>query len=931
MFRIKNLSEDFINKIIEQAAGKVQKDNLQDFLSLLEKEIGRHYFTRASESNLLRIIQHQFDIVFFINECIKYPYQIEILIAIANNSNYLSDILVRNPEYLFWVNTPSVINQVTDEKYYSKLLSESLVKFKSFEAKVNVIRNFKRKEILRIGLKDIYLKEDLDSITRHLSALATTITQELFKLCYDEILFKYGIKNKNNNYVILALGKLGGIELNYSSDIDLIAFYDKNSLKGKKVFYNQILTETILLFIDTAGKKTGAGFLYRVDFRLRPDGRNAPLCGSLSDYLRYYEMRGEDWERQMLIKAGFICGNKNLFNKFFKEILNFVYPLSFFVPPSEQIKKLKSSIESKTDDEVNIKFSSGGIRDIEFSIQALQLINGGRDPEVRSGNTINTLKLLKQKNLLTENEFKIFNEAYILYRKTEHYLQLMNDRQTHVLPDHGEISEKLAYYLGYNDLKSLKNKIEQLRIDVRNVFNSIVGIESKNITSQYAKEIFYADKKKSQGNIEFLKTGKSLLNKKSFDNRTVSAFEKIEKKLYDFLSDSIDPDLLLENFARVIRTANFPKIWYDEFRDSKFFELFLSVCERSQKTINLFAEDKSLREESLSRESLKSLYFIDYKSLPLKNFLFRTSIQLTSETLSTSEFSRFYSDYISENIIQIITEFASDKSWKNDFFVGAMGSFGSQQLHFNSDIDLIFILNDVNNHPGVQKDFQKLLQKARNHFPNLEIDCRLRPEGKSSQLVWDLSNYKKYFDSRIRIWELQSLTKCRFITGNKNLFNEFFDSFINTVKKQNPFLIKNEMIEMRKKLTPINNLSFDIKKSPGGLLDINFVIEKYLLLNPELLISFVEETTQSKIKKIAEIASSDFAFKNIFEDYEFLKKVEIIIQNTFDIKSTKIPTDEAKLFKLARVLKFKDNISFISKLNSVNENIRKSYSKTFEK
>jgi glutamate-ammonia-ligase adenylyltransferase len=237
----------------------------------------------------------------------------------------------------------------------------------------------------------------------------------------------------------------------------------------------------------------------------------------------------------------------------------------------------------------------------------------------------------------------------------------------------------------------------------------------------------------------------------------------------------------------------------------------------------------------------------------------------------------------------------------------------------------------VNNHPGVQKDFQKLLQKARAYFPNLEIDCRLRPEGKSSQLVWDLSNYKKYFDSRIRIWELQSLTKCRPITGNKNLFNKFFDSFINTIRKQNLLLIKNEMIEMRKKLTPINNLSFDIKKSSGGLLDINFIIEKYLLLNPELLISFIDQNTQSKIKKIAEIAGADFASKNIFEDYEFLKKVEISIQNTFDIKSAKIPTDEAKLYKLARVLKFKDNNSFISKLNSVNENIRKIYSITFEK
>lgn len=935
MFRIKNLSEDFKNKIFEQIAGKVDKYSLEDFLFKIKTEINRHYFTRTSESNLLRIIQHQIDIAFFINECIKYPHEIEILISIANNSNYLSDILVRNPEYFFWVSTPSVIDKELDKKYYSKTLPELLLRFKSFDAKVNVIKNFKRKEILRIGLKDIYLKQDLNLITKYLSQLAKAITAELFKLCYNQILSKYHIEKTSNRYVLLALGKLGGNELNYSSDIDLIAFYDKNTLIDKRIYYQQILTETILLFIETAGKKTGAGFLYRIDFRLRPDGRNAPLCGSFADYLHYYEMRGESWERQMLIKSGYVCGSKNLYNKFLKEISYFIYPTSFLVSPSIQIKKLKSGIELNNDNETNIKLFSGGIRDIEFSLQTLQLINGGRESEIRTGNSLSAIKLLNQKGLLTESEAKTFTEAYILYRNIEHYMQLMNDQQTHSLPEKGEIPEKLAAYLGYKNLDSLKDQIESLRVNVRNIFNSIVKVENNNSDYSHKDEISFIDQKRSQNNLDFLKTGKSLLNKKSFDNRTISAFENIEEHLYNFLSKSIDPDLVLENFARVIRTANFPKIWYDEFRDKKFFDVFLMLCEHSQKAINFFAEDKILREDFLSRESLKPIYLINQKSLSLKTFLFRASLQLTIGNLSHLEFSELYSNYISNSLVDLIAEFSSEKSWRGDFFIGALGSFGLKQLHFNSDIDLIFIVKNLDQNidaqNDIQKDFQRLLQIIRQKFSNLEIDCRLRPEGKSSQLVWDLNGYTNYLKNRARVWELQSLTKCRFVAGNRNLYNEFLIIFLNTIKETNKPYIKKEMRDMRKKMLPINDASFDIKKSSGGLLDIEFIIEKILLTNPEVIEKLLGETIQSKINKITRLELSVKELKNLTTHYEFLKNIQITIQNVFDIKSAKIPTDDMKINKLAFVLNFKNSESFHNMLNIAVNNIRKTYLKIFEK
>lgn len=899
MFRQKNLSKDFITKIVEKAAGKVRPAILDDFFSNLEKEIENHYFTKLSESNLLRIILNQFDIAFYINQCIKFPHHIEVLFYLANNSNYLTDILVRNPEYFHWITNPSVLEFKVEEKYFNDSLLNLIAPFKSFESKVNATRNFKRKEILRIGLKDIYLKEDLIRITSYLSQLAVSISSVLFDLCYKEILKKYSLEKVSNKYVLVSLGKLGGNELNYSSDIDLIAFYDKNTLINKKIYYQQILSETILLFVETSSKKTGAGFLYRVDFRLRPDGRNSQLCASYTEYLRYYEMRGEDWERQMLIKANFLCGSKSLYTKFTDYLSKFIYPASFTTSPLDQIRRLKLSIEKKNKSDENIKLTSGGIRDIEFSVQALQLISGGKDNAIRTGNSLIACKVLLDKNILNKDEYEILTKAYIFYRKAEHYLQLMNDQQTHNIPVEGEIAEKLSHYSGCKELKSFNRLLNDYKQKVRMVYISIVGSEPEiEDTKSDFDKIKFSDIKRAKSNLEFLRTGKSILEKKQFDSRTTISFEKLEERIISFLIASINPDLVLENFVRIIKSAQFPQIWYDELNDEKFLKLTMQLCERSQKAVDIFSEDKFLRDEYLSRDSLLPLKNINSVSLSLKQFYFRSAIQLTAKILSPEDFSFIYSEFLDSNISNFTEQFTIDQKWKNNFFIAAMGSYGSKEVSFASDIDLIFVVNEISNYPSIQNDFQNLLQTIRNNFAGLDVDCRLRPEGKSSQLVWDINEYKKYLLIRARVWELQAYTKVRLIYGNSDLFNEFMSVYYDVVKTKDDKQIKSEMAEMRKKLLPINDGSFNIKKSSGGLYDIDFIK------------SFIK-LTQLKISGL------NLNFEELENNFIFLKQIELLNQNIFNTKISKVPTDEIKLLKLSRECGFENNKSFLHKLNEV--------------
>ena len=914
MYRQKKLSDDFIIKTIEKAAGKIPQSLLEDFFSITVKVIGRHYFTKSSESNLLRIIQNQFDIAFFINECVKFPHQVEILVTLANNSNYLTDILVRNPEYFHWIINPSVLEFNLDEKYFKDSLVKSVLAFKSFESKINVLRNFKRKEILRIGLKDIYLKEDLRKTTLHLSRLANAISSVLFDLCFQHIKEKHNLTNISGKFVLFSLGKLGGNELNYSSDIDLVAFYDKNTFINKKIYFQQILTETILLFIETASKKTGSGFLYRVDFRLRPDGRNAPLCGSYNEYLRYYEIRGEDWERQMLIKANFLCGNRSLFESFQKYLTRFIFPASFIVSPTEQIRRLKQNIEKQNLSEENIKLSAGGIRDIEFSIQALQLLNGGKHNDLRSGNSLEVINILQLKNILNREEAKIFTSAYYLYRKCEHYLQLMNDQQTHDIPVNGELAEKLAHFAGSDNLTAFRQVLNNSKKEVQRVYESILGSETENKNTKAANQINFADSKRAKSNLEFLRTGKSILEKKQFDSRTISAFSNIDENLLNFLQNSVYPDLILENFVRIVKTARYPRIWYEEFSDNKFFEFTLKLCEKNQKAIDIFAEDRLLRDEYLSRECLVLLNDNNITDLTLKQFYFRSSIQITAEILAVENFPSLYSRFLDYKIRKSVKDYIVTQEFYDSFFIAAMGSYGAQELSFASDIDLIFLSKEIKTdstiQKDIQKDFQKLLSVIKESLVGLEIDCRLRPEGKNSQLVWDFENYIRYFKDRARTWEFQSFVKCRFIIGDQLLFNNFVNQFNGIVKLKDLQIIKSEMVEMRKKLLPINDSSINIKKSYGGLYDIDF-IKSYLRISGYDLKRFNINPAQ------------------LDQNFNFLKKAELMNQNIFNTKLPKIPTEEIKLLKIAKAFGFENEKIFLKKLHDVLHQNRIFFQSTF--
>ena len=925
------LSQDFIQKLFEISAGYLPHDKFEKIIILFEAEVSKKYFSHTSEANLLRIILAMYDKISFINECLNYPHYVEVLVSISNNSNYLTDILVRNPEYFYLIINPSNLNLKIEPKTFSESLNKSLVSYKSFSAKLNALKSIKRKETLRIGTKDIFVNTDLIEVSSELSVLAKSITAKLFEISYQKILSKYNIEQIDRKYSILALGKLGGDELNYSSDIDLIIFYDSDEELKNKKYYSEILIEAIYLFIESASAITESGYIYRVDFRLRPDGRNSPLCRSLPEYLNYYESRGEDWERQMLIKASFVNGDYELYKEFINFLTPFIYPSLFSISPTEQIKRLKENIERANGADDNIKLVAGGIRDVEFSVQALQLINGGKDKNIRSGNTLFSINKLNQADILNNSETEILTIAYVFYRKIEHYLQLMNDTQTHSIPSEGELLEKLSSYLGFKSSTDFKAAVMRNRSKVIKIYNSIMGIRSGTRQKKVSySNINFANRNKALKDLDYLREGKGLLGQKEFDKKSIEYFEKIESILIKYLETAVAPDIILQNFVRIIRNTNFPSIWFKEFLNKKFFKLFLALCEFNQKAVDLFSEDDELREFFITRQVFEKLGKKDLSKFTTKKIIFALSVQFMNGIIKADDVSKFLRKFILLKIQEIIDN--SDLGKDYNFFVAAMGSFGSGEMTFASDIDLIFTAEKFPNEKDIQKDFQNLLSEIKNTLFPFTVDCRLRPEGKSSLLIWEIQKYEEYLESRARIWELQAFTKLSFINGKKSLFNRFVNAIEKRIKSEENSRITKEICDMRKKLYPqvlfAGSSSVNLKKGRGGLADIDFLLQNLILCNPAV---FKKTYGKGSLKILDILIKNSIKVTNTSElifNFRFLKKLEITNQLIFNITQSTLPGDKQKLLMLSNFLGYKsqeDLQAKIKEITSLNNSVFQKY------
>jgi glutamate-ammonia-ligase adenylyltransferase len=404
----------------------------------------------------------------------RTPRMVHLLCTLFGNSPYLAQTLIRDPLLVYWLAEEQVLTRRPPRRALTRALKAMLENVAALELKLDALRRFKRREMLRIGVRDLLRLSSVRETTVALSDLAAVLIQAAYEIVQADLQRRYGKPMHRartgqwieTGFTVIGMGKLGGGELNYSSDVDLIYVYA--SVEGvtrsrhgghTQSISNEEYFEYVARDLTKAlAEPTHEGIVFRVDLRLRPEGTVGSLAGSLERYQQYYRTRGQGWERQAMLKAWPIAGDESVGKAFLRMIRPFIFGSEKKSDGREgvieQVKRIKGMIDEKMADRGherrNVKLGIGGIREIEFLVQAVQMLYGAHLRAILDSNTLGALERFQRRGLLSQAEGEGLANAYVFLRDVEHKLQMVHDLQTHALPDSPDELMRCAIRLGYS-------------------------------------------------------------------------------------------------------------------------------------------------------------------------------------------------------------------------------------------------------------------------------------------------------------------------------------------------------------------------------------------------------------------------------------------------------------------------------------------------
>jgi [glutamine synthetase] adenylyltransferase / [glutamine synthetase]-adenylyl-L-tyrosine phosphorylase len=427
-----------------------------------------------------------------------------ILAGIFSGSQAMTLLLLKHPEWVNTVLAPDALAHPRQAQGLRREVNSFLepgLQAKDHAGVLSRLRQFKQREMLRIAARDLSRLGDTTQITRELSDVADVTLDTTLQSCRQQLIERLGTPYyldaagawQPAQFCVLGLGKLGGQELNYSSDVDVIFVYSeeghvfkepprKGTHTERAMGSHQFFKRLAEVFIAEISRSTADGMLHRIDLRLRPEGDAGPLARSLSSYENYYAQWGQTWERMMLIKARCVAGDAALASEFMEMIQPFRYPRSLNEGALREIAALKARIENEVvksgEMDRNVKLGRGGIREIEFVVQTAQLLNAGRSPFLQGAQTLPTLQKLAQYQLLSDAEARNLSAAYCFLREVEHRVQMENDLQTHTIPADRAARERLARLMGFTKLAAFEKALKKHADGVRRTYEKFVEADA---------------------------------------------------------------------------------------------------------------------------------------------------------------------------------------------------------------------------------------------------------------------------------------------------------------------------------------------------------------------------------------------------------------------------------------------------------------------
>ncbi len=772
------------------------------------------------------------------------PELLESLLRILGASQTLASTLLSVPgATLEWLESALGTERVSSADHVAELRAAAAA---SSDPPPVLLRRHKRRHVLRIGGRDLVGRATVSETVRELSALADGAIEVAADFARSEVARDYGeiAPGDRLRFAVLAMGKLGGEELNFSSDIDLVYLFDggrHGSSGGPRgtlsaPAYAARIAETLT---RTLSEVTDDGFVFRVDLRLRPDGQNGPIVNSLGAALTYYESFGQTWERAAMLKARSVGPDVELGGTFLAEMSPFVYRRFLDFATVEEIEEMKARVDGeRSHDRLvrDVKLGPGGIREVEFVVQALTLVHGGRDERLRTRSTLRALAALAEVNLIPEAESQALARAYRFLRDVEHKLQIVNERQTQTLPADPEEERLLARRLGYHlrpgageaspaEVGAFRSDLGRHRRSVRRSFERLFfGARSTIARADEAARALFGDLENVESAREALagmgfrdpvlaiENLKRLRDGPSFSPSS----PKRRKALYGLapallteIRKASDPDLALRHMAAFVSAIGARTSFLALLQQNpETLRLLVGLFGSSEFLSNFFLRHPELLDSlvradlatvrkdrsALDRELAAVLSAApDYEAEldALRRFrneeFLRIGVNDIHGLLDFAEVSEELSKLAEaclEAALGIAMKALAERFGPppGRFAVVAMGTLGGQELAYNSDLDLIFIYDgraDAEVPISVHEYFTKLaqrlmvvLQLTTREGIVYRIDTRLRPSGSHGPLVSSLGAFRAYHRTSSALWERQALIRARGVAGDRFLIAE---------------------------------------------------------------------------------------------------------------------------------------------------------------
>ncbi len=908
--------------------------------------------------------------LFFVRFSEKFPVEAKRLVK---NEGLLSDVLtlvafsplfattiLQNPEYIPWLNRQRISLKVRVKEE----ILESLARFALVNTDVEtniLLARFRRRELLRIYLRDVRGLGTIVEITEEISNLADAILEYALRIARQEFDNRYGSaltvdekgRIKLAQFCIVALGKLGSKELNYSSDIDLLFIYSndgktygqgtRDAVTNREYFVK--LAEFITRLV---GGQAGEGAAYRVDLRLRPYGRVGALAISLDEAVNYYQKIAQSWERQVLIRSRSSAGEEKIFQKFFEQVKSSVFSVSETIENALQnvrLSKEKINAEKISDRSFNVKLGRGGIREIEFIAQALQLAYAGKDEWLRAAHTLISLSRLADRKLISESELTEFFEAYEFLRRLEHRLQMENGLQTHLVPNESDKRFLIAKRMNFTNTEKFEASVNFHTSNVSRIYKRVFGNKTRDKIAEIAPN-FSSSKMGEQ-------TQESLLPN-SFNNLAASQssqtlkliFSSLEKSdvRIDLKNETVETLRLLSetspHFAEVIAAnpnliKNLPDE-YEDFTEENYLQNFLPAVEKEKN----FAQELAILRKIWSRFLLRIVAFDVFgkittqKAKRLQTNLAEASVEVAL-FITRRELERRFS-------LEKINDFP--------FAVLGLGKLGGGGMDYNSDLDLILIYDDKRHLPVSDLTHAEFYSRAAEIFVTAlssltreghlyRVDLRLRPDGKNGATALSKTSFLNYLETRAAVWEWLAYVKLRGAAGDLRLAKEIETEARKIIHEKARELniqdskfkvLREETFRVRERLeeekaNARKGKEIDIKFGAGGMLDIYFAM-RFLQLRDNVQDEAENRSTAFTLKKLYENNSLNKEdFQNFTNGYEFLSELDHNLRLTVG-RSTRLPlANQTVLQTIVKRMKLDSVKDLLEKLTVHRLEIRASF------